>query len=85
VYPNPCYTNRHYQLIFAGLTKDVTIRIFNIVGELVRTLEKDDTGQEKEWDLRNDAGEKVASGIYIYLVIDNDTGERVTGKLGVIR
>jgi len=85
VYPNPCYTNSNYQLTFAGLTKDVTIKIFNIAGELVRTLEKDDPGQVKEWDLRNDAGEKVASGIYIYLVIDNDTGERVTGKLGVLR
>lgn len=85
VYPNPYYANRHHQLTFAELTKDVTIRIFNIAGELVRTLEKEDPGQEKNWDLRNDAGEKVASGIYIYLVIDNDTGERITGKLGVLR
>ncbi|MEW6097063.1 MAG: T9SS type A sorting domain-containing protein [bacterium] len=85
VYPNPCYSNRHYQLTFAGLTENVTIKIFNIAGELVRTLEKKDIGQEKNWDLRNDAYENVASGIYIYLVIDNDTGEKVTGKLGVIR
>lgn len=85
VYPNPCYANRHYELTFAELTKDVTIKIFNIAGELVRTLQKNDPGDKKNWDLRNDAYEKVASGIYIYLVSDNDTGEKVTGKLGVIR
>ncbi|MEW6618749.1 MAG: T9SS type A sorting domain-containing protein [bacterium] len=86
VYPNPCYPCRHgYQLTFAELTTNVTIKIFSITGELVRTLEKNDIGQEKSWDLRNDAYENVASGIYIYLIVDNDTGEKVTGKLGVIK
>jgi hypothetical protein len=85
VYPNPCYTSKNYQLTFAGLTENVTIKIFNITGELVRTLQKNDKGDKTNWDLKNEAGEKVASGIYIYLVIDNDTGERTCGKLGVVR
>ena len=45
-----------------------------IAGEHVRTL----TGtQSIQWDLRNSSGERVASGIYIYLLTANN--EQKTG------
>jgi len=59
---------------------DVVIRIYNAKGQLVRTL---DLGQRAagfyrsrtraaHWDGHNDAGEKVASGIYFYLLKTGD-------------
>jgi len=47
----------------------VQLRIYNILGELVRTLvdEKKFPGQYvAQWDGRNDRGEYVSAGIYIY-------------------
>lgn len=86
VSPNPCVITKHGQkMTFKRLTKNCTIKIFTIAGELVRTNKKEDDNDYKDWDLRNDDGEIVASGIYIYLIRDTDTGETKTGKLGVIK
>jgi len=41
------------------------VRIVNLAGVLVRTLEKSDPTQFLRWDLQNDSGLPVASGIYI--------------------
>ncbi|MEW6095238.1 MAG: T9SS type A sorting domain-containing protein [bacterium] len=88
IYPNPYYANKDRVIYFRGLTENAIIKIFTIVGELVKTIrEPEDDGVADgiaDWDTRNDAGEKVASGIYIYL-ITNSTGEKVTGKIGVIK
>jgi flagellar hook assembly protein FlgD len=45
----------------------VTLRVYDISGRLVRTLLDRDVGQgshEREWDGRDDAGVEVASGVY---------------------
>ncbi|MFH1715303.1 MAG: carboxypeptidase regulatory-like domain-containing protein [Elusimicrobiota bacterium] len=52
-------------------TMKITVKIYNIAGELVRTLmdevEKNDGIEEIEvWDGANDSGNTVASGVYIY-------------------
>ena len=55
---------------------DVTVKIYNVAGQLVRTLElgRRSAGyyMEKEkaahWDGRNDTGEQSASGIYFYTI-----------------
>ncbi|MFH1859818.1 MAG: PEGA domain-containing protein, partial [bacterium] len=78
VYPNPYYADKHNTIFFNHLSKNFTIQIFTITGELVREI------YEKEWDVRNSTGEKVASGIYIYLIKDS-SGDKKAGKLAVIR
>ncbi|MEW6096310.1 MAG: cohesin domain-containing protein [bacterium] len=92
VYPNPYKAWKHDHITFGHprevdkrLTAYATIKIFNIAGELVRTLEvvPSDNG-EKIWNVDNDSGEKVASGIYIYL-ITNPKGEKCIGKIGIIK
>jgi hypothetical protein len=82
VYPNPFYADRHTYIYFDRLSQDSTIQIFTIAGELVweRRVDSPRIG----WDARNSAGEKVASGIYIYLIKDQ-TGNKKIGKLGVLR
>jgi len=36
------------------------------------------------WDLTNDSGDKVASGLYVY-VIKTDNGQKKTGQVAVIK
>ncbi len=95
VYPNPYKPNSglgHEYITFGSkrditraLTSYATIKIYTISGDLVRTLEvtPEDNGQ-KVWYADNDARNKVASGVYIYL-ITNPQGEKCIGKLAIIR
>jgi len=73
VFPNPYYafnpaeTGRFETFVtFAGLppTK-CTIRIFNLAGQLVRKLEKDNNSEFLRWELQNQDRVPVASGMYI--------------------
>ncbi|GAJ12004.1 unnamed protein product, partial [marine sediment metagenome] len=52
-----------------GITLPTTLRIYNVLGEVVRTLvdELMAPGVHHEvWDGRDDHGNRVASGIYFY-------------------
>jgi len=69
----------------------VTIRIFNLSGELILDWSEDIApGGEKEWSWngQNMYGEQVNNGLYIWRVIAkgaDGTEEEVTKVLGVIR
>ncbi len=85
VYPSPVKARSgHDRATFAGLTgKDVHMRIFNIAGELV--FEKEHIASASyDWLLKNKHEQNAASGIYLYLITDS-TGDKVTGKFGIIR
>lgn len=89
VYPNPfkLHGKGHEYITFCGkkLTIGTTIKIYTVAGELVKTLYVESDGLcQKIWHVDNNAGEKVASGIYIY-IITNSAGEKCTGKIGIIR
>jgi immune inhibitor A len=64
------------------------ITIFNIAGDVVRQL--DQAGEvyplarQAEWDMKNDQGQEVTSGLYFYL-IEIREGEYNKGRLTVIR
>jgi len=82
-FPNPCRARDGGNAIFTNLTENCEIKIYNIAGEFVRKINEQTEGTA-EWDLKNDGGEDVASGLYIY-VITNQKDERKKGKLVVIR
>ena len=89
LYPNPCYPNKGQKVTMANLPLGSKVYIYTISGELVRVLD-DATEIRQEggsstatWDLKNDAGEKIARGIYIYLI--PGAGEYKTGKIAVIK
>jgi hypothetical protein len=68
-YPNPFNpsTMIEYQL---PLDKNVTVKVYNLMGQSIRTLvsnEFKNAGRHAvQWNGLNDAGRKVASGVYIY-------------------
>jgi N-acetylneuraminic acid mutarotase len=85
VYPNPVdfTTAVRGTLKFSGLPANTTIRIFNVTGGLVSTLSNGNTDMV-EWSGRNDDGEAIGMGVYIYLLTDV-SGDKKSGKIGVSR
>ncbi|TKJ41183.1 hypothetical protein CEE37_05830 [candidate division LCP-89 bacterium B3_LCP] len=98
VYPNPFKPHSglgHTGINFGHpndatkrLTVPATVEIYTIAGEKVRTLKEPETDGNADgvinWDVTNDSGEKVVSGVYIYR-ISNPAGEEIVGKLAIIR
>lgn len=91
VVPNPYFAYSGYEssydtpvLKFTHLSGPATIRVFNIAGQLIRTIRKDNDVNEATWDLRNEAGLRIASGMYIAHIEVDGVGEKVI-KFGVIQ
>jgi hypothetical protein len=84
VSPDPWRSDRNggVPITFDQLTLGSQIKIFTLSGHWVRTLDASDGFAN--WDLRNDSGENVASGLYLY-VLTNSQGQKATGKLAIIR
>ena len=96
-YPNPFKpAEENYTTIYFTTKRavaDKSIGIYNLAGELVLDVEGSSIYMDKwyddgyvykyEWDGKNDYGERVASGIYIYVV--NADGNKKAGKLAVIK
>ena len=91
-YPNPFNLRKGGILRFSRIpvdSKDVTIYIYNVAGELIRTLrdgieiETLPDSKIAKWDGKNDYGNDVASGIYVWLA--KAEGRKSTGKLALIR
>jgi hypothetical protein len=92
VFPNPYYalnaaeTSRFVRFVtFNFLPAKATIRIFNVAGQLVRILEKDDDSQFMRWDLNNANNFPVASGMYIAHIEMPGVGASKVLKLAVIQ
>jgi hypothetical protein len=90
VVPNPYYNRSRYELNqfarvmrFINMPEQATVRIFNLSGQLVRTLRKTDpTSSILNWDLLTENRLPVASGVYVYHVEAPGVGSTV-GRLVV--
>lgn len=83
VYPNPWRSDKYSgnPITFDQLTGNVTIKIFTVSAHLIKTLGP--ASGSITWDLSTDGGTQAASGLYIYLVTD-DQGNKTKGKLAII-
>jgi len=80
-YPNPAKD----KITFGdNLPSMIRVRIFNAAGEMVYEYEGASENGRWQWSLQNKNDEKVASGIYFY-VLTTPEGETKTGKIGVVR
>jgi len=92
VFPNPYYginseeINKYNRFVtFTHLPEKAKVRIFNLAGVLVRTIDKTDEGQFLRWDLANDSGLPVASGLYLAYIELTDLGETTILKVAIIQ
>jgi len=90
IYPNPWRSDKHAgkHVTFDQLPLGGTVKIFTVSGRLVKRITPNIA--TATWDLTNDSGDKVASGVYVYLITVGSTGyggngQNVRGKIAVIR
>lgn len=85
VYPNPYRKGKHSLPImtFDSLTEGAVIKIYTLEGQLVKEIKVPDGG-EALWDIKNNAGKKIASGVYIYFITDSK-GNKKSGRVVIIR
>ena len=69
---------------FYGLPKNSTIRVFSYSGQLIGTVEHNSNTYSHEWFQISRNSQRIASGVYFYIVEDNDTGVRATGKFVIV-
>lgn len=110
VVPNPYYAYSTYEqnrvdnrVRITNLPNKCKIKIFTLNGTLVRTFDRDVSGQEdvvlqtkseftyakrtpyQDWDLKNQNGITVASGLYIIHIDVPGVGEKILKWFGVMR
>ena len=110
IVPNPYYAYSAYEsgridnrVRITNLPNKCKIKIFTLNGTLVRTFDRDLSGQEdiniedkgnfvhskrlpyQDWDMKNQSGISVASGLYIIHIDVPDVGEKILKWFGVMR
>lgn len=93
IVPNPFIIDsdfRYYgrydddKISFFNLPTNCTIKIYTELGELIKTIEHKGSG-DNYWYNVTSSNQIVASGIYIAVFTDNDTGESKIEKFAIIR
>lgn len=96
VIPNPYISTAPWdepglrKIQFVNLTREATVRVFTVGGDLVRRLDHPSAGAPAnqgsvDWDLKNADGELVEPGIYIYQVEVPGGVADVIGRLVIVR
>lgn len=92
IVPNPYYAYSSYEktkidtrVKIVNLPEQCTIKIFSVNGQLVRTYTKDSPITSIDWDLKNQAGIPIASGVYIVHVDVPGVGEKIVKWFGALR
>ena len=88
IYPNPCNfgIGQKAKIIYFSVDSEVVVCIYDIAGNLVRTLNENDGFSmgggfaAVVWDGNNVRGEKVARGVYIIVVTSSTDTVRI-GKI----
>lgn len=80
--PNPCVSGTRFSFLLAS-GEHYEISVFDVSGRRVRVLSGTATGSAEtvEWDLRNDARDRVSSGVYLYRF--ESAAVHATGKVVV--
>jgi hypothetical protein len=83
VFPNPWRQDRHAgtPVTFSNLPPNSTIKIFTVAAHHVKTIHA--SGAAATWDLKTDAGDEAASGLYVYMI--SSEGQKGRGKFALIR
>ena len=83
-FPNPFKPSAgHTTITFTNLPAQSAIKIFTLSGDLAKTINETSGTGQYIWDVKNEAGENLTSGLYFYVI--KGSGETKTGKLVIIR
>ena len=92
VVPNPYYAYSSYEnnkidnrIKITNLPDVCKINIYSVSGTLVRQFKKDSRITFQDWDLKNQVGIPIGSGVYIIHVDVPGVGERILKWFGAMR
>lgn len=92
IVPNPYYAYSSYEKLGINTLVKITnlpvkcvVSIYTLNGTLVRKMRKQSDITSLDWDLKNDAGIPIASGMYIIHVDAAGIGEKTLKWFGVLR
>jgi flagellar hook assembly protein FlgD len=86
-YPNPFTTSTAFVFTLTGseLPSQFRIQILTITGKIVKEINKEELGPirignnitEYKWDGRDQFGQPLANGVYLYRVVANMNGKKI--------
>lgn len=92
IVPNPYYGASDYELTqldnivkITNLPERCIVSIYNPNGGLIRRFDKDNSDSYITWDLKNQYGISIASGMYIIHIKSPELGEKVIKWFGSLR
>jgi hypothetical protein len=92
IVPNPYYGYSSYEVNqldnrvkITNLPKRATIKVFTVSGTEVRSLTKDNGLTSIDWDLKNNFGIPISSGLYILHINADGVGEKIIKWYGALR
>ncbi|MFH2094193.1 MAG: hypothetical protein ABIJ16_00730, partial [Bacteroidota bacterium] len=92
IVPNPYYGFSEYELSqldkwvkFTNLPQECTISIYTVGGTLIRQFKKSSTLSYLDWDLKNEYGIEISSGVYIIHIDAPEIGEKILKWFGSLR
>jgi hypothetical protein len=89
VAPNPYHLDSGRPVEFRNLTRRATIRIYTASGDLVKRIEHRNGASTEPWDGRNENGDRIAPGVYVYHIESGRESGReeisTGGKFAVFR
>jgi hypothetical protein len=88
LYPNPAYGRLdHNRLFIEDVTEPVFVEVYNVEGELVHATPSGETlsAGDSIWDLTDQGGFLVASGVYFVRIISAADGGAVVKPVSIIR
>ncbi len=87
VYPNPFQPKlNHTAVTFDNMPAAATLKIYKMTGELILEREVATTDGLVTWDTTNSGGNRVASGVYLYVLTAGGAGStKAKGKIVILR
>ncbi|MEP0986058.1 hypothetical protein [Ekhidna sp.] len=83
IFPNPVRPEYQGLVGLTGLAKDVEVKVTDLNGNLVTKLNSN--GGTASWNLRDNRGGQVTTGIYLFFSSTENGEETYVGKIAVIR
>jgi flagellar hook assembly protein FlgD len=90
-YPNPMKDMTNFCYTLSAAADEVIVEIFSLAGRAIRTIRSTATRAgynfDTTWDGRDNDGDRVASGVYIYKIRARQASKETEefGKLVVMR
>ena len=92
IVPNPYYAISDYEKTsldnvakLINLPERCNIKIYNVSGTLIREYKKSDPLNFLDWDLKNQVGIPISSGVYIIHIDVPNAGEKILKWFGIMR